>query len=438
MIEGRRDRSVGRLRRAHQPARRRRRQPDQIGREHGFDQLLARIAVGGQPPERQHVRERRGLGRERHAALGERARHAGVVQRAQQRSDVRALPAHHDGELVPRDALLHVEPAELAGDRGVLLRRVRREPRLDGHAAVRAMRRLQRDDLRAAEPLGEAADRDVGRTLEREDVRVGVAGHDQVGRGQAGDDRLRGERGVLVVVDEQVVQQRLAVRRHLRRALQQRREVHDVPPVDHVLVLPVEPSELLPPAQSGLLGPLEDVVGREERLLRAREELPYLVGERAHAQHVSVRRPLRRVLLAQQLLHQRELVAGGQQVGRLRVVQPTEARVQDVTRDAVDRHDAELRQRSLEPGEQCLARLVARAPRTDDERDPLGIRAALQELREPLAEDRGLAGARAAGDQQRRPPGAPGHAPAAGPARGGMSSTRMLLRANDSSDRSAR
>ena len=76
------------------------------------------------------------------------------------------------------------------------------------------------DHLRAAEPLGEAPDRDVGRSLEREDVRVGVAGDDEVGRRESGQDRLGGERQVLVVVDEQVVEQRLAVRRHLRRALQ--------------------------------------------------------------------------------------------------------------------------------------------------------------------------------------------------------------------------
>ena len=117
------------------------RQPDQIGGQHRLDELLARFGVGGQPSERQDVRERGGLRRERQAALGERAGHAGVVERAQQAADVRALPPDHDRELVPRDAVLHVEPAELAGDRGVLLRRVGARPRLDGHAAWRAMRR---------------------------------------------------------------------------------------------------------------------------------------------------------------------------------------------------------------------------------------------------------------------------------------------------------
>ena len=231
-------------------------------------------------------------------------------------------------------------------------------------------------------------------------MRLGVAGHDQVGRRQPGDDRLGGERRVLIVVDQQVVQQRLAVGGHLRRALQQGREVHDVPPVDHVLVLPVEARELLPPGEAGLVGAQLDVLGGEERLLRAREELPDLVGERAHAEHVSVRRPRRRVLLAQQVLHQRELVAGGQQVRRLRVVEPSEPRVQDVARQAVDRHDAELGKRALEPREQRLARFVARSPGTHDERHPLGIGAALQQPGEPFAKDRGLPGAGAAGHQQ--------------------------------------
>ena len=99
-----------------------------------------------------------------------------------------------------------METTELAGDRCMLLGRVWREPRLDGHAALRAMGSLQRDDLRTAEPFGEPADRDVGRPLEREDVRVGVAGHDEVGRREPGHDRLGGQCGVLVVVDEQVVQ----------------------------------------------------------------------------------------------------------------------------------------------------------------------------------------------------------------------------------------
>ena len=401
VIERRADRSLHRLGRAHHPARGGRRQPHQVGREDGFDQLLALVGVGRQPPERQHVRERGRLRGERHAALGERARHAGVVERPQQRADVRALPPDDDGELVPGHALLHVEPAELARDRGVLLRRVRRGPRLDGDRRFGAMRRLQLDHVRAAEPLGEPADRDVGRALEREDVRVGIAGHDQVGRRQPGHDGLGGQRRVLVVVDQQVVQQRLAVGGHLRRPLQQRREVHDVASVDHVLVLAIEAGELVPAGQAGLLRSRLDVLGAEQRFLRPREELPDLVGERAHAEHVPVRGPRRSVLIVEQLLHQRELVARGQQVGRLRVIQPPEPSVQHVARQSVNRHDAELRERALEPREQGVALGVARRGGAHDERHPFGIGAALEQAGEPLAEDRGLPGSGIAGDQER-------------------------------------
>ena len=114
-------------------------------------ELLPRLGVGGQPPQRQHVRERGGLGRERQAALGERARDA-ARRRARAAAPRRARPAAaRPRELAPRHALLHVEPAELAGDRRVLLRRVRRDPRLDGRRRrCRAMRRRELDDVRAA------------------------------------------------------------------------------------------------------------------------------------------------------------------------------------------------------------------------------------------------------------------------------------------------
>ena len=401
MIERRADRSLHRLGRAHHAACGGRRQPHQVGREDGFDQLLARVGVGRQPPERQHVWERGRLGGECHAALGERARHAGIVERAQQRADVRTLPTDDDGELVPGHALLYMEPAELARDRSVLLRRVRRGPRLDGDRRLGAMRHFQFDHVRAAEPLGEPADRDVGRPLEREHVRLGIAGHDQVGGRQPGHDGLGGQRRVLIIVDQQVVEQRLAVGGHLRRPLQQRREVHHVASVDHVLVLAIEASELVPPGQAGLLRSRLDVLGREERFLRPREELTDLVGERAHAEHVSVGGPHRGVLIVEQLLHQRELVSRGQQIGRLRIVQPSEPSVHHVSRQSVNRHDAELRERAREPREQGVALGAARRGGAHDERHPFGIGATFEQSGEPLAEDRGLPGSGMAGHQER-------------------------------------
>ena len=255
-----------------------------------------------------------------------------------------------------------MEPTELARDRGVLLGRVRRDPGLDGHGGLGAMRGPQLDVLRAGEPLGEPEDRDVGRALEREDVGLRVAGDDEVRRAESLDDRLGRERGVLVVVDEQVVEERLAVARDLRGALHERGEVHHVPPVEHVLVLAVEAGELFPPGEAGLLGSLFDVIGREQRLLRAREELPHLVDERAHPEHVAVRGPVSRRLLGEQLLHQRELVGGGEQLRRLGVVRAGGTACSHVAGQAVDRDHAELRQGTGEPCEERLARVVARAP----------------------------------------------------------------------------
>ena len=232
-------------------------------------------------------------------------------------------------------------------------------------------------------------------------MRLGIAGHDQVGWREPGDDGLGGQRRVLIVVDQQVVEQRLAVGGHLRRPLQQRREVHDVASVDHVLVLAIEAGELVPPGQAGLLRSRLDVLGREERFLRPREELPDLVGERAHAEHVSVRGPHRGVLIVEQLLHQRELVSRGQQIGRLRIVEPSEPSVHHVPRQSVNRHDAELRERALEPREQGVALGVPRRGGAHDERHPFGIGAALEQPGEPLAEDRGLPGSGIAGHQER-------------------------------------
>ena len=199
-----------------------------------------------------------------------------------------------------------------------------------------------------------------------------------------------------------MIEQRLAVGRHLRRPLEQGGEVHDVPAVDHVLEdLPVEPREFLPAAQPGLLGSLKDVLGCEQGFLRPGKELANLVGERAHAQHVSVRRPLSGVPVhSKQFLHQGELVTGGEQVRWLRIVEPTEPGVQDVASQAVDRDHAELRSDPWNRASNA-SRASSRAlrdPTTNATRSP-GVGPALQELGEPLAENRGLPGPGASRDQ---------------------------------------
>ena len=111
--------------------------------------------IGDEPPERDDVRERGGLGREDQPALRDRARHAGVLERAQQPADVRPLPPDDDGQVAPRHRVVDVEPPQLAGDRRVLLRGVWRDPRVDRRRCGRTVPCDQLDSAGRCERLGE-------------------------------------------------------------------------------------------------------------------------------------------------------------------------------------------------------------------------------------------------------------------------------------------
>ena len=115
--------------------------------------------------------------------------------------------------------------------------------------------------------------------LEREHVRLGIGRRDEVAGAERADQRLLCERRVLVVVDEQVVEQRRpgcldgGLGPH-----DQRGEVDDAIGVEDVEVLAVEPSQLVPPAQTARLRSRLDLLG-VICLLGAQQELPDLVGE---------------------------------------------------------------------------------------------------------------------------------------------------------------
>jgi hypothetical protein len=79
---------------------------------------------------------------------------------------------------------------------------------------------------------------------------------------QAQQQRLGREGGVLEVVHQQVVEQRLALVRDHGRALQHGGEVHEVEPVDHLLVLAQERGELVPAGESAVRGGLLDPLRR--------------------------------------------------------------------------------------------------------------------------------------------------------------------------------
>ena len=163
-----------------------------------------------------------------------------------------------------------------------------------------------------------------------------VRGDDQVARTERPHECLLRERGVVIVVDEQMVEERLGRGGSCLRSTDQRREVDDAIGIQHVEVGPGEPGELEPAAESARLGLRLDLLGRDPRLLGAEEELPDLVRESSQGEQVAVRRPLGGVLSLEQVLDERELIGGGQHFGRFRVAECREALTEDQVTEAVE------------------------------------------------------------------------------------------------------
>jgi hypothetical protein len=386
---------------AQEAARRRGRETNEIRREDGFDQPVPLVLGRDEPPQREHERPGGRLLRERDPALGCGPRHARVVERPQQPADVRALPADHDRELSPRDTVVDVEAPELPCHGRVLLRGVCRGPRIDAHRLRGAMGRGQFHVRRSGEHLREPEGRDGGRPLEGEDVRLRVRGDDEVARSERLHERLLREGGVVVVVDEQMVEERLGRGGRRFRSADQRREVDDAIGIQHVEVGPGEPREFEPTAEIARRGFRLDLLGCDPGLLGPEQELPDLVREPPQGEQVAVCRPLGGILTLEQVLDERELIGSGQHLGRLRVAEGGEALPKDQVTEAVEGQYVEAGQRRRQSRDEGVARGLARAARSHDQRDALGIRAALHESREPFAEHRGFAGSGGAGDEER-------------------------------------
>ena len=169
----------------------------------------------------------------------------------------------------------------------------------------------------------------------------------------------------------------------------------------HALVLTEESGQLLPPGQPPALGGVGDLVGRSQRLLRSREELPHLVGEPAQTQQRAVRGPQVGVLGRQQILHRGELLGGGQDLWRFVIVVAGEPFLDDAVGQAVDRDHVEAGQRGRESLQERLPGRSTGAGRADDEGNAFGIGAALDEGGEAFTQHRGLAGAGRPRHQQR-------------------------------------
>ena len=173
---------------------------------------------------------------------------------------------------------------------------------------------------------------------------VGVRRDDEVRGAQPAQDRLGRDRRVVVVVDEHVVERWLATEGFSGRALEDGREVGEVQRVEHLLVLTQEAGQLAPARQSPPIGGLDEALGREQRLLRPREELSHLVGEPAHAEQRTVGGPPLRILGREQFLHLRELLGRRQELGRL-LASLLGPGLEDAVREPVHRHHVQARER---------------------------------------------------------------------------------------------
>ena len=310
------------------------------------------------------------------------------------------LAADDDGELSPADAVLDVEPSKLPRDRRVLLRGMRRAPRIDAHRRRCAMRRGQLDVRGAREDLREPERRHRRRALEREHVRLGIRGDHEIVRAERLHERLLRVRGVVVVVDEEMIEERSIGRRRRLGPADQGREVHAPIGIQDIEIRPVEARELVPAGEPTRSGLRLDLLRRETSLLRAKEELSDLVREPTEREEVTVRRPLRRILSLEEILHESELIGGREDLGRLRVPERGEALAEDQMPEPVEGQHLKAGERGRQPGDQRVARRLPRAARSHDQRHSLRIRSALDDLCEPLAEHRGLAGASGAGDEE--------------------------------------
>ncbi len=385
-------------------ARRGRRESDDVGGEHGLDQRVPLVLRGGEPPQRQDEGPRGGLLRERHARLGSRSRDPRIVQRAEQPPHMRTLAPNDDRQVGPVDALLHVETPQLPGHRRVLLGGVGRTPRVHRDLGLGSVGGPEIDVSRALEGLREAQRRDRGRSLEGEHVSLGVGGDDEVGRPDRLDQCLLRERGVLVVVHEQVIEQGCVRRRGGGLgSSDQSREIDDPVGIQHVEVLAVEAHELAPAREPTRLGLGLDRLRRQSGFLGAKQELTDLVGEASEGQQVTVGGPLGCGLTLQEILDECELVGGRQDLRRLRVAEGAEALAEDEVGEPVEGHDLEARQRPGESGDERVPGQLSGAAGTHDQGDPLRV-LALHEPPESFTEHGRFPGAGATGDEQGPPP----------------------------------
>ena len=295
--------------------------------------------------------------------------------------------------------ILDVDPAQFPRDGRVLLGDVRRVPRVELQT-VRPVIHRERDDSRCGEPFRETTDRDIGGSLKGEDVRLRIARHHQAVGSQSGKQSFLGEGRLLLVVDQDVIQEAVAVLYGDGGLVHQPREVYGALSREDLEIPPVEEGDFPPALEAVATCPLQDVLGGGQGFLGTHDELANFVGKSTHPDHRTARRPLPRVLTGQKLAHLRELVGRGQDLRRARIVERAEPGCHHVMGQAVDGHHLEGGKRCPEAGQQERAGLLACSSGSNDQGDTFGVGARLHEPRESLPKGPRLAGPRRSGDQQ--------------------------------------
>ena len=289
---------------------RRRRQTPELGRQERFDQARR---VRSDRRRATAARGRTDGWPGRWPASRTRSSRAGRARR-RARGGVRRREARGDATMTARSrhgiALVDVEPAELARDGACCSETwTARHASTEAGSGRCAGRRGHHDGAGVA--FGEPAERLVRRPLEREDVRLQIAGDDEAPSAGARRAAFGGEASC------PGGRRRSRGRTAARRARRRRPPVRPGPAkstspsgVEHREVLAEERGELAPTDRVAFGCPPLDVLGRQERFLGPDHELADLVGEPAQLQQRPVRGPARGVLAEQELSDTRELLRG--------------------------------------------------------------------------------------------------------------------------------
>jgi hypothetical protein len=279
------------------------------------------------------------------------------------------------------------------------------EGRQDRGRAVQPMALSELDPAKPAESILQSAERLGGPPLVGEHVAVRIGGH-HYGYGrpaQCTEDRLGRRRGVLVVVDQDVVDRvvRSQVTLQERDGLEQEAgEVGAVTGGERLEVPAIEPGHLGVLVPPGPFCQARHRVLVEEPLLGPEDEVGDLPSEPGRLEEVREPGPVGRRFLAQHLPDGRVLLGRGQELWGRGVPELLEPAAEEAEGEPVGRVDGKGGQRPPQTVDQPLPGVAGSSAMKGQEDHPFGIGSPLEQPGEPLSEQGGLARSGRAGDQQ--------------------------------------